>query len=198
MIARRALFCAAALALALARVGQAAPTAEVTPGAISVSASAHSIRQGADAHSEIYEAQFGITPNLGVTAEAARISDDEGRTHIGSVYFQRPITFAAPYKPCLAAYAGVIWLDVKDRFGNRSEETGPAVGAIADLPVRPGLTFYGRASAAFLDNHLWTLDFGIRYEVRPRWFLSLGYRSYDVEGSSLGGFLVGAAYRAAQ
>ncbi|MBI2842458.1 MAG: hypothetical protein HYX78_03580 [Armatimonadetes bacterium] len=172
----------------------ATPTAETVPGAISVSASAHSISQGADAHSQIYDAHFGITNKFGVTAEAARISEGPGKTHIGSVHFRRPIVPVRPGKPLLAGYAGVMWLSVENQFGAKSEETGPSVGAVADLPVRPGISLYTRAGVAFLEEPLWTIDFGLRYELRPRWFLSLGYRSYDVDGSSLGGFLAGATY----
>lgn len=189
-----ALLCAAALSFASAAV--AMPTAETVPGKISVSASAHSIHQGADAHSQIYEAQFGITPNLGVTAEVAKISEEAGRTDIGSVYFLRPIVPVAAKKPVVSGYVGVTWLAVKDMFGDRSEEAGPLIGAVADLPVRPGLSLYSRVGVAFLNEELWTLDFGLRYEIRPRWFISMGYRSYDVAGSSIGGFLVGATYTA--
>lgn len=187
---------AAVLAVVLARCALAVPTAEVVPGTIEVSAFAHSIHQGADAHSQVYEAQFGITPKLGVTAELARISDREGRVHIGSVYFRRSVPSHVARKPRLAGYAGVTWLDVDDRFAGKSEETGPTIGAVADLPVRPELALYGRSGVAFLDKTVWTLDFGIRYEVRPRWLLSFGYRSYDVEGTSLGGFIAGFSYTA--
>jgi hypothetical protein len=196
LTAKQVILCAAALVLASAV--SATPIVETVPGSISISAYAHSVHQGAQSHSQIYEADFGITQTLGVTAEVARICENEGRTDIGSVYFRRPVLTASPRKPRLAGYGGVTWLAVKDRFGERSEKSGPMIGATADFPIRPDLTFYGRSGVAFLRKPLWTLDFGIRYEVRPRWFLSLGYRSYDVEGSSLGGFLVGATYRAAR
>lgn len=156
----------------------------------------HSIHDGADAHSQIFESRIDIKPELGIGLEAARISDVDGRTNIGNVYMRRPIPLKDNKTARVEGYAGVSWLSVKDVFNDRSSDTGLSLGAIADFTIRPELTLYSRAGVAFLDEPLWTVDAGVRYELRPRWFLSVGYRGYDTNGSSLGGFLVGATYRA--
>lgn len=174
----------------------AAPTANLTTGVARLSASAHSIDYGAEAHSQIYEAQYGINPNLGASLEVARISDVDGRTYIGTLYFQRPFDISqAGARLSTARYAGITHLFVEDNFDDSESNTGFTLGLIADYSICPELTVYGRAGIAFLDETLWTLDAGIRYEVRPQWFLSLGYRDYEVGGSSLGGFLAGATYQ---
>lgn len=188
------IFLCAVFALAGA-VAVASPAAEIVPGQVSLSVSSHSIHHGADAHSQIFEGKADLNPNLGINAEVARISDVDGRTYIGNINLQRPIPIRGGNNLHLAGYAGVSWLSVKDVFGEESNDAGLSVGAVADYELRPELNFYSRAAVAFLDDTLWTVDLGFRYELRPRWFLSIGYRGYDVSGSSLGGFLVGATYR---
>lgn len=194
MVAKKILFCLAC-GFALAGTTYAAPTAITGTGAISLSAYAHTIQQGADAGSQVFETDFGITPVLGITAELAKVRDADGNTDIGSVYARKPIERLSSDRTHIAGYAGITWIAVKDRFGDKSEKTGPLVGAIADFTIRPELTFYSRAGVAFLEKPLWTIDVGLRYELRPKLFLSLGYRSFDVDGSSLGGFLAGMTYK---
>lgn len=179
---------------ALAAPAFGMPAADLVPGEVSLSVSAHSIHQGADAHSVIYEAQIGLTPKLVAATEWDRIEDNIGTTDIGRLYFQRPLLRHLPGRPHVAALAGVMWLSVKDSFGEKSGRTGASIGATADLPIRHLMNAYSRASVAFLDKPLWTIDLGVRYEVAPNWLLSLGYRGYDIDGSSLGGFLVSATY----
>lgn len=177
-------------------VALASPVAEIVPGQISISASSHSIHHGAEAHSQIFEGKADLNPDFGINAEFARISDVDGRTHIGNIGFQRLIPHQGNENLHLAGYAGISWLSVKDVFGDKSTDTGMSLGVVADYNFRPELDFYGRATIAFLDDMFWTVDLGFRYELRPKWFLSIGYRGYDVGGSSLGGFVVGATYKA--
>ncbi|MEN6371437.1 MAG: hypothetical protein ABFD64_05425 [Armatimonadota bacterium] len=163
---------------------------------IDTSAYSHSIHDGADAHSQIFECQADITPELGIGLEAAKISDADGRTHIGNIYLRKPIPLKNNKTTKLEGYAGISWLSVEDIFDEESGDTGLSLGTIADYTLRPELTLYGRLGVAFIDDPLWTLDAGIKYELRPRWFLTIGYRGYNTNDSSLGGFLVGATYRA--
>lgn len=163
---------------------------------VDTSAYSHSIHDGADAHSQIFECKVDIKPELGIGLEAVKVSDADGRTHIGNIYLRKPVPLKDNKTTRLEGYAGISWLSVEDVFDQESSDTGFSFGAITDFTLRPELTLYSRLGVALLDEPLWTLDAGVRYELRPRWFLSIGYRGYNTNGSSLGGFLVGATYRA--
>lgn len=195
MMMKTAILCAFALGLAVAAV--AMPTAQITPGMVSMSVTTQSINRGADATSRIYEVGYGIKPALGLTMEVAKIGDIFGTSHLTSVYFRKEVLPGKKPRETdirVAGYAGLTRLAVDEDFGDRSNRTGIAFGGIADYAARPELTFYGRAGVAFLEEELWTLDAGLSYEVRPNWFVTMGYRSYHIDGSSMGGPLVGATY----
>jgi opacity protein-like surface antigen len=181
------MICAAAAAFG-------ASAAQLSPGEIDFSAFAHSIHQGADAHSQIFETRFGVTPKLGITTEFVSIEDVDGSTNIGNVYLSSPIQTRYSKKMTVAGYAGLTWFAVDERFGGQKDKTGLSIGAAADYRIRPELTVYSRGTVAFLEKSLWTLDLGMQYEVRPKWNITMGYRGYDVDGSSIGGFVVGATY----
>lgn len=173
----------------------ASPLASITPGTVSVSASAHSIHWGADAHSQIYELDYGINTHLAATTEVSHIVDAEGSATITSIYLRTPIILRRQPKLSLAGYGGITKLSVTDNFDDTSSSTGITIGSVADYQLGQYVDLYGRAGVAFLEKPLWTFDAGIRYEVVPRWYLSIGYRGYNAAGSSFGGTLVGATYR---
>jgi hypothetical protein len=177
-------------------VAVAEPTPEAYAARVDASAYAHSIHNRADAHSQIFIGKADIKPDLGIGFEAARISDADGRTVLGNVYLRRPIPLKDSKRTYVEGYAGVSGISVKDIFDNRYDDTGLSFGAAADYNVSRDFTLYGRAGIALLDQSIWTLDAGLRYEVRPLWYLTMGYRGYVAGGSSFGGLLVGATYRA--
>lgn len=192
MITRKLFFCAAMCLVAGG--AYAVPAAKPDQGKIDVSAYAQTIDFGADAHSYILEADYGIKPNLGITADLTRIGDSEGRSYIGSLYLRRPVYSDRKSKYTIDALAGVTWVGVKDDFGNSSNSTGATIGVLSDYYIYPDLSVYGSASVAFLDEAFWTYDLGVRFAFTPRWFLTAGYRGYDADGG-FGGFLIGATYK---
>jgi hypothetical protein len=194
LIAR--LFFYALVVFSISAAALAVPLTEITPGIIDTSASAHTIQFGADAHSQIFQLAYGITPKIGIAAELTNVGDDIGTTNISSFYLRTPVSLRpADTKLKAAAFIGMTRLEVDKRYCDTESRIGPTFGAATEYKLRPELSLYAAGSAAFLEDSLLTFDTGLRYEVRPNWFVSLGYRSYDVGGSTMGGFLVGANYR---
>jgi hypothetical protein len=182
--------------LGISVAASAAPLTEISPGIINASAAAHTIQFGADAHSQIFQLSYGITPKLGIATELTYVGDDIGTTNIGSFYLHTPVLLGLSNSRIkTAAFAGVTRLEVDKRYCDIERQAGPAIGLSTEYKLRPDLSLYAAGSAAFLEDSLLTFDAGLQYEVRPDWFISLGYRSYDIGGETMGGFLVGANYR---
>jgi hypothetical protein len=132
---------------------------------------------------------------MGMMAELARITDFAGTSEIGTVGVREAMKSTSWPGVSIAGRAGVSWLTVRDRYGETHRRTGLSIGLEAERAAASGVSPYGRAVVAFFDKPLWTLDIGVRYELRPRWFLSVGYRSYKASGVTLGGATVGVTYK---
>lgn len=182
------------IALMCGGVGYALPATHLSPGEVDLSALTYSVSDGSDVRSHVYETCVGITPKLGVTADVTSITDSVGSVDISSILFGTPVSTRRNDKISMAAFAGLTWIDVDRNYGDETHTTGLTLGTASEFRVRPELTLYSQSSVSFVDKPLWMLDMGLQYEVRPRWNLTMGYRSYEKDGSSFGGFLIGANY----
>ncbi len=172
----------------------AMPTAEVSTKTLRVSATAHTLESGADASSRIFELSYGVTPTIGIEAELARIADDFGKTSVANAYVKLPLDTRSSSELKTSAYIGATMVRVDLHGLGAESRVGPALGIIAETPVAEYTTAYGRAGVAFLASTMFTFDLGIKYEIRPGWHLSTGFRGYTIGSSALGGFLAGATY----
>lgn len=182
------------LAVGICSQLQASPIVDLPPGAISLSAAALSIKQGADAHSQSYELDYGLRNDISLSAEYTRVSDNLGFTSITSLTAQKFFKLPNLQRLSMAGCGGVTRLAVSEMFSGKASKYGPIVGALADYKLNPKFTLYGSAEVSFLTREMWTLETGVRYEVRPQQYFTLGYRSYTVGNSTIGGGLLGATY----
>ena len=163
-------------------------------GSAQISIASQTINSNAAAHSQIFRADFGLKPGIDIMSEVAIISDGEGSSELDRIGIVRRFAQSSSRRLSLSGFTGITQLEVNDNYESTRSRIGIMFGLAADYEAHSLVKTYTSISVAQLAQALWTVDAGIKYSFRPNWELLLGYRTYSIGGSSLGGPVAGITY----
>lgn len=183
----------------LASASQAAPPAEVAPGAGAVAYGLQVAGLGEyDRLSHHLDVTFGVTEVSGVGLSLSRLfgTDDVtgdrlartiGDLHVKYQFLERNEVVPGPTFSALAGY----------QFVHKTGETlsGFKLGALGDLPLTPRSGLQGRLGLGFFEGGtLVDFDLSVSFRVRPQLEAQVGLRTFSVGGETEGGVVLGVVH----
>lgn len=154
----------------------------------------HFIEYGADANSYSLVAEAGLSDRFGLGLERTRISDGDGSITMGSLFGKREL-YESPKNAgdAVSAYGGLRFLDGESTLVGDMQTGGIVLGLVGQKALSDKITLYGRAGVSFFNDTLAETEIAAGWNAYRNLELTAGYRTYFINGDSLGGFTIGVA-----